>query len=173
MKMKKITVTLAAIALVACNQKKESSLQIGEPEEIVTKDYEKLEKANWLLGKWGNTSAEGNLTETWRQENDSTFVGDSFVTVEIDTVFHENVVLEQKNDSLFYKVTVKGQNNNEPVAFYLTTANDDQLVFENPKHDFPNKITYSKISNDSLVAEISGMKDGKQSKELFAMKKKS
>lgn len=172
MKMKKITVTLAAIALVACNQKKESSLQIGEPEEIVTKDYEKLEKANWLLGKWGNTSTEGNLTETWKQENDSTFVGDSFVTVEIDTVFHENVVLEQKNDSLFYKVTVKGQNNNEPVAFYLTTADDTHLVFENPKHDFPNKITYSKISNDSLVAEISGMKNGKVSKELFAMKKR-
>jgi len=83
------------------------------------------------------------------------------------------VILEQKNDSLFYKVTVKGQNNNEAVAFYLTTADDDQLVFENPKHDFPNKITYSKISNDSLVAEISGMKDGKESKESYPMKKRS
>ncbi|ESU22744.1 hypothetical protein FEDK69T_20040 [Flavobacterium enshiense DK69] len=172
MKMKKITVTLAVISLAACNQRKESSLQIGEPEEIVTKTYDELEKADWLLGEWGNTSAEGNLTETWKQENDSTFVGESFITAAIDTVFHENVVLQQKNDSLFYNVTVKGQNNDKPVAFYMTTANDEQVVFENPKHDFPNKITYSLISSDSLVAEISGMKDGKESKEMFAMKKK-
>jgi hypothetical protein len=46
------------------------------------------------------------------------------------------------------------------------------LVFENKEHDFPQKITYTKISNDSIVAEISGMKDGKQSKESYPMKKK-
>lgn len=170
--MKKITVALAVISLAACNQRKESSLQIGEPEEIVTKTYEELEKADWLLGEWENTSAKGNLTETWKQENDSTFVGESFVTAAVDTVFQENVILQQKNDSLFYNVTVKGQNNNEPVAFYMTSANEKQLVFENPKHDFPNKITYNLISSDSLVAEISGMKDGKESKESYPMKKK-
>jgi len=47
------------------------------------------------------------------------------------------------------------------------------LIFEKPKHDFPQKITYNKISNDSLIAGISGMKDGKESKEKYPMKKKS
>jgi hypothetical protein len=45
------------------------------------------------------------------------------------------------------------------------------LVFENPKHDYPKKITYTKINDDSLVAEISGILDGKPSSEKFSMKK--
>ncbi|HSD15352.1 MAG TPA: DUF6265 family protein [Flavobacterium sp.] len=170
--MKKFTVALAVISLAACNQRKESSLQIGEPEEIVTKTYEQLEKADWLLGEWENASAKGSLTETWKQENDSTFIGETFFTAPIDTIFHENFVLQQKNDSLIYNVTVKGQNNDKPVPFYMTSIDDEQVVFENPKHDFPSKITYYLISSDSLVAEISGMKDGKESKESYPMKKK-
>lgn len=170
--MKKTTLLLAAFAVVSCQERNESSAQYGEPQEIETKTYEQLEKVNWLVGEWGNTSKEGNLTETWKQENDSTLLGESYVTIEIDTVFYEKVVLQQKNDSLFYTVKAKGQNNEKPVSFYLSSASGNQLVFENPKHDFPNKITYNKISNDSLVAEIFGMKEGKESKESFPMKKK-
>lgn len=32
------------------------------------------------------------------------------------------------------------------------------MVFENPAHDYPNKIVYQKVGNDSLVAEIFGKK---------------
>ena len=45
-------------------------------------------------------------------------------------------------------------------------------MFENPGHDFPKKISYTKITNDSLVAEISGQQQGKPASEKFAMKKK-
>jgi hypothetical protein len=45
------------------------------------------------------------------------------------------------------------------------------LVFENPNHDFPNTIIYNKVEKDSLVAEISGMKEGVLKSELFKMKK--
>jgi hypothetical protein len=45
------------------------------------------------------------------------------------------------------------------------------LVFENPKHDYPKKITYTQITEDSLEAEISGILEGKASSEKFSMKK--
>ena len=34
-------------------------------------------------------------------------------------------------------------------------------------HDYPNKIVYQKVSNDSLVAEIFGTKDGKIKSEVL------
>ncbi len=80
--------------------------------------------------------------------------------------------LEQKNDSVFYNVSVKGQNKDQAVSFYLTSSDDDKLVFENPNHDYPSKITYSKISKDSIVAEIFGLKDGKKITESFPMSRK-
>lgn len=45
------------------------------------------------------------------------------------------------------------------------------LVFENPMHDFPQIISYTKITCDSLVAQISGEKNGQERKQAFPMKR--
>lgn len=167
--MKKSILFITAIGLcsafVSCQKKEKTELSI--------KAFDQIEKANWLVGEWGNTSKEGVLTEQWSKENDSILKGKGFLVVGKDTVFSENIIIEQKGDSLFYVPTIKGQNEGKRVSFKLTSATGNELVFENPKHDFPQKIAYKKISADSLVAEVSGLKDGKESKEVFPMKKKS
>ena len=66
---------------------------------------------------------------------------------------------------------MKNQNKELPVSFKLVNATDNQLVFENPNHDFPTKITYLIISEDSMVASISGLIDGKEKIEQFPMKR--
>lgn len=68
-------------------------------------------------------------------------------------------------------VTVPNQNQEKPVSFILTANNLNQLVFENPNHDFPNTIIYNRVGADSLMAEIAGMKDGKKVSQIFKMKK--
>jgi len=45
------------------------------------------------------------------------------------------------------------------------------LVFENPKHDYPQKISYSQIIKDSIVIQISGIQQGKSSSTKYSMKK--
>lgn len=135
-------------------------------------NYSKIEKANWFIGEWENTSDEGSFREIWTKTNDSVYSGISIVVIEQDTVFYENISLEQKKDSVFYNVSVKGQNKDQAVSFYLTSSDYDKLVFENPNHDYPSKITYSKVSKDSIVAEIFGLKDGKKITESFPMSRK-
>ncbi len=160
---------LAAIGITSCKEAHDSKLPAVE---AAPKTYTEIKKADWLTGRWENNSKEGNLSEIWTKENDSTFHGESyFVKKGKDTVFGEIVKLWQKENQLIYEVTVRGQNNEKPVEFALTTSSDKQLVFENPKHDYPSKITYNHIGNDSIVAEISGMKDGKAMSEQFPMKK--
>jgi hypothetical protein len=57
------------------------------------------------------------------------------------------------------------------VRFILKASSDQKLVFENQQHDFPNIISYTKINADSLVAEISGVKNGQKQKQTFPMKR--
>lgn len=132
---------------------------------------EKIKAADWLLGNWEHKSVDGNLTENWKKVNDSTFEAQSFYIKEKDTLHFESITLQQKGEDLTYNAAVKGQNDDKPVSFKLTTATEKQLVFENPKHDYPQKISYTQITPDSLVAKISGIQQGKPSSEQFLMKK--
>lgn len=133
--------------------------------------FPQLEKASWLLGTWQNTSPEGIATEVWRQENDSVYAGSSHFVIGQDTVSSESIRLEASGLGLAYVPTVKGQNNDAPVRFTLSTATDKQMVFENPAHDFPQKISYTQINPDSLVAEISGTVEGQVQAQAFSMKR--
>lgn len=169
--MKTIKPILIFVLLATVLQSCKNEKQIEVFGIKTKKHYTQLEKAKWLVGNWENLSKKSNLREIWTRKNDSTLTAKSFVTVGKDTVFYEEVAIIEQNDSLFYNVTIKGQNNNKPVPFYMTKADEKEMVFENPKHDFPTKITYTKITNDSLVATVSGLQNGKENSESFPMKK--
>src|SRR5690606_29225029 len=96
--------------------------------------------------------------ESWTKTSDTEFAGKSYILKEKDTVIFETIRLVQEKDGLFYIPTVRNQNDNLPVRFALKAISDTEMVFENPKHDFPQIISYTKITSDSLVAEISGIK---------------
>ncbi len=130
-----------------------------------------LAQSEWLLGNWENKAPEGHFLEQWNKADNEAFNGKSFFIVNKDTLFSENIELTQKDGAVFYTATVKGQNNNQPVAFKLTSSKPGELVFENPKHDYPQRIVYRKINDDSLVAIISGTQQGKKSLEQFPLKR--
>ena len=155
----KITLFALVLTFLSCQKK-----------ETVEKD--KIKKADWLIGKWENTSPDGVLTENWEKVNDSTFSAASYFIKGEDTIHSESIVLAQKGETLTYIATVKGQNEGKPVAFPSTSETENKLVFENLKHDYPQKITYTKGANNTLTAEISGNLNGKQTTEKFIMTKK-
>jgi hypothetical protein len=158
--MKNAIVIAVALLFFSCEKKSE-------------KNFEQLEKMNWLIGNWENKIDEGLLTETWSKENDSTFSGTTyFVINKKDTVHSETIILTQLNNELIYRPTVKGQNNDEPVDFKLSSENKNIFTFENLKHDYPQKIVYKKVNETNLVATISGIQQGKKSSESYPMKKK-
>ncbi|MGV3630345.1 MAG: DUF6265 family protein [Bacteroidota bacterium] len=146
-----------------------SCSQPGEQKTAEQKEYTELQKASWFLGNWENNFPEGRATESWTQANDSTYTGSSFVVIGKDTVSSETIRLEERTGKLLYIPTVSDQNKGKEVVFTMTSSSSKKLVFENPGHDFPQKITYTKIGKDSLVAEISGRMDGKLHTEPFPM----
>lgn len=165
---KALLITLLSIILMT-SCKKESQIEVFGIK--TKKEFTQLNKANWFLGNWENLSETARFEEIWSKVNDSTLLGESIVVMARDTVFYEKMDLFQKNDSLILKISVKDQNKEKPVSFYLTKSDDKELTFENPKHDFPTKIVYTKISNDSMVGAIYGKKEGKEVSETFPMKR--
>ncbi len=156
MKIRILTSSLIAFSL-ACNMPIKGSLQTNETE--------------WLVGTWENKTARGSMYETWKKISNSELSGKSYILKDRDTVVLENVQLIRKSNVLTYIPTVNGQNNNQPVSFPLISSSENKIVFENKNHDFPQLISYTRITRDSLIAEISGISKGVAKREAFPMKR--
>ena len=128
-----------------------------------------INELKWLLGTWQQKKGNGIIYESWQQLDDSTFYGKSFYMKAADTVMLEVVNLEQRNGKLSYVATTMNQNDARPVAFVMSAGTPSFLVFENPQHDFPTRITYKHVAPDSLMAEISGSLNGKTMVRQFPM----
>ncbi|WP_396155108.1 DUF6265 family protein [Flavobacterium macrobrachii] len=158
--MKNVVILAVVVVFIACQNKSE-------------KNFDELEKMSWLVGEWENKMPDGILTETWTKANDSTFTGKTLFIRDKDTLHSEEIVLTQKGETLLYIPTVKGQNDNKPVEFKITESKiENEFAFENPKHDYPQKIVYKKVNETNLVTTISGKQQGKSSSESYPMKKK-
>ncbi len=130
-----------------------------------------INKAQWIIGTWENKTKKGAIYETWGKINDNEFAGKSYIVKEKDTVVFESIRLVNEKDGVYYIPNVKNQNNDLPVRFAAKTISETELIFENPQHDFPQIISYTKIGTDSLVAKISGTKNGQQRQQTFPMKR--
>lgn len=74
------------------------------------------------------------------------------------TVDFEFLRLIEDSGSVFY--VAKPTANKEETRFKLVKATANEIVFENPAHDFPQRIMY-RIDGTKLVARIEGTRDGK------------
>jgi len=160
--MKKYLIVALCLVLSACQQQVKQS-------KTETDKYSQFQKTIWLIGNWQKQTEKGVLTESWQKLDDSTLVGQSYFIVGPDTLSSESIRIEQRNRKLFYIPTVQGQNNGLAVNFTLTSATDSAMIFENAEHDFPQKITYMKVKDDSLHAEISAIANGKLKSQRFLM----
>lgn len=131
----------------------------------------KIKKAEWLVGSWVNNTQRGNIYETWTKLSAVELSGKSYLLKANDTIVLETVRLIEEANSLHYIPVVKNENGGLPVRFTAKTVSDSVMVFQNMGHDFPQVISYSRINADSLVAEISGTRDGKERRIKFPMKR--
>ncbi|WP_317897469.1 DUF6265 family protein [Aurantibacillus circumpalustris] len=159
-KNKTICILAVTCFLISCSNETKNTSDIGKMT---------IDQASWILGKWQNVSIEGSVSEHWDKLNDSTYSGRGLFIQGKDTLSKEILSLEQHGVDLYYIPTVNKQNDGKAVNFKLSSMKENVMVFENPSHDFPQKITYNKITSDSLVATISGMVEGKERSESFPM----
>lgn len=106
-----------------------------------------------FVGKW--QLEDSNTFESW--ENHDTFLSGRVYKIEnTDTLIVEKLRIFPDKNIVFYEATVPSQNNGNPVRFKLTQQNNSEFQFENPNHDFPQKIIYTFKNKNELTATISG-----------------
>jgi hypothetical protein len=72
-------------------------------------------------------------------------------------VAYELVVVREQGDRLAYEAHPSGQ----PSAVFVSqTVEGESVVFENPQHDFPQRVGYQRSGKD-LLAWIEGTRDGR------------
>lgn len=118
-----------------------------------------LKPLYWLADDWVilRNGERTGTHETWKRVTDSLFRCKGYViTTAGDTVLNETVELSVKDGTLYYTTTVWNQNAGQPVPFRLASQTGNSWTFENPTHDFPQRIHYERIGMDSLSAWIEG-----------------
>ena len=115
----------------------------------------KMESFKWMLGSWKMETLRGTTIEFWNQVNDTLLEGHSIrVGANGDSVLLEKIKLVLREDHYCYIPTALGQNNNLPVVFRITSFTNTSFISENMEHDFPKRISYTLLGQDSLHAFI-------------------
>ena len=115
----------------------------------------------WLAGCWEMRVGELIIEEHWMALRGGTMLGMSRVVRAGELAGHELILLRAVGSGWVYEAHPSGQ---PPASFASVAITDTSMAFSNPEHDFPQTITYSRISADSLVARTAGG-SGEQSRE--------
>jgi hypothetical protein len=114
----------------------------------------------WLSGRW-ETAAEGRWTEeSWSVPRGGMLLGYSRSGQGETVREFEHLRIQAGTDGVpVYWASPGGR---AVVGFRLVSASGTEVVFENPQHDFPQRIRYRR-DGDALVATISAI-DGSNAK---------
>ena len=112
----------------------------------------------WMAGDWQSERGQAHIEEHWTQPAGGTLLGMSRTVAGDKTVEFEFLRIEKRPEGVFYVAQPGGR---PPTDFKLVAVEQRRAVFENLQHDFPQRISYQKKADGTLVARIEGDVGGK------------
>lgn len=127
-----------------------------------------IQQIAWLEGRWEMEIPGGFIEETWLAPRGNSMMGVSR-TVRADSLYgFETIIVRETAEGLQLEARPSTQ---PPGIFDSVTVTDSLVVFANPAHDFPQRITYQRVSADSLAAWIEGAYEGEQARVDFGYRR--
>ena len=121
----------------------------------------------WMAGSWRGTVDGVTMEEHWTSAAGDVMLGmHRDVRSGVKTSF-EFARIEKKGDTLVYQAMPGGR---PATPFTLKESSAQRVVFENPEHDFPQRIIYWRESN-KLCARVEGPIGGKSESEQWCWEK--
>ncbi|HRH43666.1 MAG TPA: DUF6265 family protein [Pyrinomonadaceae bacterium] len=126
-----------------------------------------LNELNWLAGCWESNKNGIVSMERWSKPSGNMMLSTSQTVKGSKTISFEFLRIIENETGIYY--ISKPSENKEETAFKLIKFNNNEVVFENPEHDFPQRIIYKLEKGTSLFARIEGKKNGKEMGINFPM----
>jgi len=112
----------------------------------------------WMAGCWSQDGQESGSVEQWTAPAGGTMLGMSRMVSGGKTVAFEFLRITEDEDGWIWLVaSPSGQ---ETARFKLVNMSANEVIFENPDHDFPQRIIYRLDSDGNLVGRIEGEVNG-------------
>ena len=94
---------------------------------------------SWMAGSWAGEEGKVQMEEHWTVPKGGMLLGLHRDVASERTVSFEFLRIEKTSDGIVYFAQPKGA---PPTPFRLVECKEKRVVFENPQHDFPQRILY-------------------------------
>ena len=117
-----------------------------------------ITRISWLQGCWESVSPQRTIDEQWMVARGGVMLGMSRTVQDGTLREYELVLIRETPGGLAYEAHPSGQ----PAAtFPMKEMTGSSIVFEDPKHDFPQRIGYRRDDGDRMTAWIEGTANGR------------
>jgi hypothetical protein len=127
-----------------------------------------LKDLAWMSGSWVERKDGVETEEHWMAPKGGMMLGMNRTVRDSGKTSFEFLRIAGTKDGISYYASPGGR---PAVEFGLVETAGKKAVFENPKLEFPRRITYWLDKGGSLHARIEGMKDGKKLSEEWTWEK--
>jgi hypothetical protein len=112
-----------------------------------------LADVQWMVGCWERTTRTGKGVELWSAPQGGMMMGVAYAVTDTSVREGEQLRMWVSGDTLVYEAHPSSQ---ARTLYKTTVPVSGEVTFENPQHDFPQRIVYRRVGTDSLIARIEG-----------------
>lgn len=113
---------------------------------------------SWLAGCWEGNVRGRHIDEQWMKPAAGLMLGMArTIAPGKATEFEFTQIREDKTGSIYYVAKPSGQ---AEASFKLIKLENKEVVFENPEHDFPQRVIYRLQPDGSLFARVEATVNG-------------
>ena len=127
-----------------------------------------LTDLGFIAGCWESAAGKkSQTTEQWMKPSGGMMLGMGRTIADGKAVDYEFMRFEQRGSDLIF--ISRPRSNKEDTEFKMITLTPTEAVFENPTHDFPQRVIYRLAKDGSLAPRIEGTVNGKTKAIDFPM----
>ena len=119
-----------------------------------------LAELAWMAGSWSGVQDGVEMEEYWQAPKGTSMLGLHRDVKKGRTLSFEFQRIEATADGITYWASPEGR---PATPFRLKELKGKHVVFENPEHDFPQRVIYWLDNDGALHAKIEGTEKGKNS----------
>jgi Domain of unknown function (DUF6265) len=124
---------------------------------------------SWMAGCWSYIGAEPGSGEQWMNPAAGSMLGMSRTVNDGETVAFEFLRIAEDDEGIPALFALpSGQS---ATTFTLLRQSDNEVVFANPGHDFPQRVIYRLTPGPTLIGRIEGTVNGEVRSVDFPMKR--